>query len=191
MVKKVLLILSCFSLFITIDFFIDTYGKYLTDIDEQTEIKIARWKILVNGEDVRNSSTTEKTITPIFKDNKNIEDNVIAPGAEGYFDLIIDGSNADVSFKYNITTSINENSSVKDLIITGYSINNSEKIISNDAILEDNVLLNSENKIINIRVFIKWDESENSTMTNIEDTLATMTDEAKLDVSLTFTQILI
>lgn len=185
------MILSCFSLFITIDFFIDTYGKYLTDIDEQTEIKIARWKILVNGEDVRNSSTTEKTITPIFKDNKNIEDNVIAPGAEGYFDLIIDGSNADVSFKYNITTSINENSSVKDLIITGYSINNSEKIISNDAILEDNVLLNSENKIINIRVFIKWDESENSTMTNIEDTLATMTDEAKLDVSLTFTQILI
>lgn len=169
----------------------DTYGKYLTDLDEQTEIKIARWKILVNGDDVRNNSTTEKIITPVFKDNKNIEDNVIAPGAEGYFDLIIDGSNADVSFKYNIYTSINEDSSVKDLIITGYSINNEEKIISSDPNLEDTISLNSENKIINIRVFIKWDDSENSTMTNTEDTLATMTDGAKLDVSLTFTQVII
>lgn len=169
----------------------DTYGKYLTDLDEQTEIKIARWKILVNGDDVRNNSTTEKIITPVFKDNKNIEDNVIAPGAEGYFDLIIDGSNADVSFKYNIYTSINEDSSVKDLIITGYSINNEKKIISNDPNLEDTISLNSENKIINIRVFIKWDDSENSSMTNTEDTLATMTDGAKLDVSLTFTQVII
>lgn len=169
----------------------DTYGKYLTDIDEQTEIKIARWKILVNGDDVRNNEATEKTITPVFTGNKNIKDNVIAPGAEGYFDLIIDGSNADVSFKYTINTTVNENSSVKDLIITGYSINEEDIIETNETTLTETIPLNSENKVINIRVFIKWDDGENSIMTNEDDTLATITNDAKLDVSLTFTQVII
>lgn len=169
----------------------DTYGKYLTDIDEQTEIKIARWKILVNGDDVRNNEATEKTINPVFTGNKNIKDNVIAPGAEGYFDLIIDGSNADVSFKYTINTTVNENSSVKDLIITGYSINEEDIIETNETTLTETIPLSSENKVINIRVFIKWDDGENSIMTNEDDTLATITNDAKLDVSLTFTQVII
>ena len=134
---------------------------------------------------------TKKIITPIFTGNKNIEDNVIAPGAEGYFDLIIDGSNADVSFKYNINTTVNKDSSVKDLIITGYSINGGDIIETNETLLTDTIPLSSENKTINIRVFIKWEDGENSTMSNEDDTLATITNDAKLDVSLTFTQVII
>lgn len=183
--------MSCFSLFVSISFFTETYGKYLTDIDEETDIKIARWRILVNGTDVRNNSTAKTTITPVFTGNDNIKDNVIAPHAEGYFDLIIDGNDADVSFKYDIKTTVNKNSAVKDLIITGYSINNGEKIKTNESTISNTVPLTQENKTINIRVYIKWDDSDTSAMTNEEDTLATMSSEAKMDVSLTFTQVVL
>ena len=125
-----MIILSFLSLFISITTFKETYGKYVTDIDESANIKIARWRILINGEDVRNNSTSETVISPTFTGNDNIESNVIAPHAEGYFDLIIDGSDADVSFKYDVELAVNENSSVKDLIVTGYSINESEIIDS-------------------------------------------------------------
>ena len=189
--KTFLLLISCLSLFVSINFFVETYGKYVTSLEDETDIKIARWRILVNGDDVRANSTAGTTITPVFIGNENINDNVIAPHAEGYFDLIIDGSDADVSFKYDIDIAVNENSAVKDLIITGYSINDSEKVETNETVLSNVVPLTQDNKIINVRFFIKWDDGENSIMNNEDDTLATMGSNAKLDVSLKFTQVII
>ena len=191
--QKILILLSCVALFFSINTILDTYGKYFTKVDEEADIKIARWRILINGDDVRNNATTKETITPIFLGNENISSGVIAPHAEGYFDLIIDGSDADVSFKYDISINVNEASSVKDLIVTGYSINDGEIIPSTmDDVISNNVPLTQENKLINIRVFIKWDDSESSSMTNEDDTTATSNGvNAKLDVSLNFTQIII
>lgn len=185
-----MLLLAFFSLFACITTFKETYAKYVSNIDESANIKIARWRILLNGDDIRNSSTAESVITPIFTNNANIKDNVIAPHAEGYFDLIIDGTDADVSFKYDLDIKVNENSSVKDLIVTGYSINNSDIIQEVEGTISNNVLITKENKATTIRVYIKWDDSDDSSMDNKEDTVATISNvDAKLDVSLKFTQL--
>lgn len=189
--QRVLLLLSFVALLFSISTILNTYGKYFTSIDEKTNIKIARWKILINGNDIKNNSTATQTITPVFINNDNISDGVIAPHAVGYFDLIIDGSDADVSFKYDIETKVSEESSVKDLIVTGYSINNGDIIdCTIDDIISNNVALNQQDKLISIRIYIKWNDDENSTMTNIEDTSVTGMD-AKMDVSLTFTQVIL
>ena len=59
-------------------------------------------------------------------------------------------------------------------------------------IISNNVSLEQQNKLINIRVYIKWNDDETSIMTNEDDTLATSSNiNAKLDVSLTFTQIIL
>lgn len=185
--QKVLILISFLSLFVSISVFKETYGKYVTDIDESANIKIARWRILINGEDVRNNSTAESVIRPVFAGNNNIQDNVIAPHAEGYFDLIIDGTDADVSFKYEVNIKVSEDSSVQDLIVTGYSVDNNEKIETNEDTISNVVPITQENKLITIRVYIKWDD--NGSMDNDADTLATMTNvDAKMDVSLKFTQ---
>ena len=189
--QKILILLSCVALFFSINTIIDTYGKYFTSVEEDAEIKIARWRILINGEDVRNNASTKEIITPIFLGNENISSGVIAPHAEGYFDLIIDGSDADVSFKYDIVTKVSEDSSVQDLIITGYSVNDGEKIETSEGTISDVVPLSTDNKVINVRVYIKWDDSEESTMDNEQDTASTMGSDAKMDVSLTFTQVIL
>lgn len=195
--KKLLFCISCLFLIISLSVIKNTYAKYITSADGDANINIARWKILVNNQDIAQNKELSNVITPVFDGNDNIASNVIAPTAEGYFDILIDASNTDVSLKYEITTSDNADSAVSDLIISGYSIDDSERqqIVSDDGQIkiENEILYNSTDKDIKLRVFLKWndDETNGATMDNQADTNATKTDTnlAKVNVNLKFIQI--
>ena len=196
--KKQILILSLSFLIILSIFTIkQTYAKYITQTTSDANVSIARWKILVNNKDITTEKELTNIISPIFKGIDNIAANVIAPTAEGYFDMIIDASNTDVSLKYEITTSNNDNSIVKDMSISGYSLNDGEKqeIISKDnqIKIEDQIPYNSKNKELKIRVYLKWNDDENNgaTMDNKADTNTTTIKDglAKVNVHLKFIQL--
>lgn len=191
--QKLKLLLACISLLICISFIKETYAKYVTETSAGVDITIAKWKILVNNQDIVNNNNLTSTITPKFTGNTNIKDDVIAPGATGYFDLIIDPTNTDVTFSYEITSSVNENSSVKDLYITGYSINDNEEIKFKEEeqkIIKDTIFYEEQRIPTKIRVFISWQDGENETMNNIADTSATQIKDktAKVDVNIKFIQ---
>lgn len=192
--NKKITIPLCIICFLLCLFFIeDTYAKYITSTNESASMNIARWRILVNNKDIRENSTTNAVITPIFNGNDNINSGIIAPNSEGYFDLIIDATEADVSFKYKIEISVNQNSPVKDLITTKYIIDNGNEIpLERDNATIENTVLHKDNiKPINIRVYIKWDDSNEATMDNDADTEATkqVDNPAKMDVKLSFIQL--
>lgn len=192
MKKKITILITLLSILACIFFIKDSYAKYITSRNESTNMTVARWRILVNNNDIRNSNTANTVITPIFNGTDNIKEGIIAPTSEGYFDLIIDATEADVSFKYKIDLSVNENSIVKDLIATKYTINNGEEILldRNNQTIENTVLRINNTNIINIRVYIKWDDSENEVMNNKQDAEATNANgNAKMNVNLTFTQV--
>lgn len=191
--QKIKFILACISLIICLSFIKETYAKYITEASGQANITIAKWKILVNNEDVINNNNITQTITPNFTNNENIKDNVIAPGATGYFDLIIDPTNTDVTFSYEITTSIHKDSSVQDLIITGYSKDEGETITfskEEEKKITDIIFYNPENKSTKIRVYITWQDDETELMNNQADTSATLTENslAKVNVNIKFIQ---
>ncbi len=191
--KKITIPLCIICLSLCLFFIQDTYAKYITSTNESANMNIARWRILVNNKDIRENSTTNATITPIFNGNENINSNIIAPNSEGYFDLIIDATEADVSFKYKIEISVNQNSPVKDLIATKYIIDTTEEkpLERNNAVIENTVLHKDNTRPINIRVYIKWDDSNEATMDNDADTSATkqVDNPAKMDVKLSFIQL--
>ncbi len=193
MKKNILIIiLTFFSVILCIFFIQETYAKYLTSTTEETLLKIARWRILVNNNDIRDNKTANASITPVFDKNDNIAENIIAPTSTGYFDLIIDASEADVSFTYQIEITPNEDSPVKDLVAEAYSINSGEKIYltEENKIITQNIMQTDSSKTATIRVYIKWEDGENATMNNEEDTGATKsTTPAKLDIKLKFTQL--
>ena len=176
----------------------NTVAKYVTSASSNADINIARWQVLVNNEDVTSAATLNNIITPVFPGNNNIAQGVIAPSAEGYFDIVIDATNTDVSLRYEVTTSANEESIVQDLVLSGYSIDNGER----QEIVEDengnfkiqgDIRYNSQDKDVTLRVYIKWnDDAENgATMTNADDTSTTQEEEsvAKVNVNLKFIQI--
>ena len=187
--KKRLILLVVLSIILCLFFVQESLAKYITAADETANISIARWKILVNDEDIRDENTVNTVINPVFLGNDNIAENIIAPTSEGYFDLIIDATEADVSFKYKITLENADNAAVKDLKIKKYEINGVETLDTNGYI-EKEVLHKDNNQIINIRVYIYWDDSENSTMSNDDDTNATLIGSTDLKVNLSFTQII-
>lgn len=186
-----LLIFLCVCLFLYLG--VQIYAKYLTSANGNAEFSIASWNIKVNNLSIKNNSDISSTIVPVFPGTEHIAPNIIAPAAEGYFDLNFDFSDADVSFKYEITTSSDENSSVQDLVATGYSVDDG-KIINFETYnspIEDTIPLNSNISSRKIRVYIMWnDDEESQTMTNFDDALST-TDEnpALFNVNISFTQI--
>ena len=191
--KKILLILIgiciCFLLFYTIQI----YAKYLTSAEGSTTLTIANWNILVNDLSIKNNTDISNTIVPVFPGNEHIESGIIAPTVEGYFDLNLDFSNADVSFKYEISVTSDENSSVKDLVATGYSLDDGEKISFdnyNETISETITLSNNINTR-KVRVYIMWnDDDESQTMTNDDDTISTSSENPPLlNVNVSFTQV--
>lgn len=190
--KKRLILLVVLSIILCLFFVQESLAKYITAADETANISIARWKILVNDEDIRDENTVNTVINPVFLGNDNIAENIIAPTSEGYFDLIIDAREADVSFKFKISMSVNQNSSVKDLVATKYVVNGGESITMdiNNQTIENTVLYGNNNSTINIRVYIVWNDGDGSLMDNSADTLATTSgNSAMMNVSLNFTQV--
>lgn len=190
--KYFIYILAFISLVLCFFFIQESYAKYVSSTRENTEITVARWRILVNNNDIRNNSTTGASIVPVFPGNEHIAGGIIAPTSEGYFDLVIDATSADVSFKYNINLAVSSDSSVKDLVAFKYNINDGGDIVldkSNQTI--ENTVLHTENTSpIKIRVYVIWDDSDSASMDNSEDTRATMDNiPAKMDVNLSFIQV--
>ena len=195
--KQLLFCLSCLFFILSLSVIKNTYAKYITSASGDANIEIARWKILVNNQDVEENKELTNVITPVFEGNDNIASNVIAPTAEGYFDILIDASNTDVSLRYVITTSDNSESAVTDLEISGYAIDEGERqeIVSEDGQIkiENEILYNAEDKDIKLRVYLKWndDDTAGAVMDNAADTTATKTEGnmAKVNVNLKFIQI--
>lgn len=190
--KFILFLISlCFGILFII--FVQIYAKYLTSADGNTSLTIARWNIMVNDLSIKNNTDISNSIVPVFPGTEHISSNIIAPTVEGYFDLNLDFSDADVSFKYEITSGADENSSVKDLVATGYSINDGEKVEFenyNEPISEI-IPLSSGIKTRKIRIYIMWnDNADSQTMDNTADTLSTSSENPVLfHVNISFTQI--
>ncbi len=184
-----MLVLTLFSLLITMCMINETYAKYVSSATSTSETSIARWKILVNNDDITLGSTSTSLITPVFPGNNDIGANVLAPNAEGYFDIILDGSNVDVSFNYTITISVNENSPVTELVPTKFVADGVEQSFNGSNSIIGTVRYTDSEKVKNLRVYVKWDDSLD-VMTNQEDTDTTVGNQkGMLDVTISAIQI--
>ena len=189
--KYVMLILTIMSLMITFCMVNETYAKYVTSADATTSTSIARWRIIVNNDDITLGTTSSNLITPQFPGSEDIAANVLAPNTEGYFDLVLDGSNADVSFRYTITISNNQNSPVTELRATSYMIDGEEYEFEDedDTEITGEIRLTDTDRTRNIKVYVKWDDSL-GIMSNAQDTDTTTNNQkGMMDVRINAVQI--
>ena len=185
--KKIILFIALMSLFYCITLIQNTYAKYISSADANTNLTIARWNILVNSQDIVQNSNFTNRITPIFEGTSNIREGIVAPTAEGYFDVIINGENTDVSFEYTLEVEPSETNTVDDLVITAYELNNVRHSFYGS--VENSILLNDYIKSNNIRFYVKWDDdAATQTMSNADDTAATRGGVAAFDVTLNVIQ---
>lgn len=190
MKRKSILFLAAVFLCISIFFIVQTYAKYISGTSGTASIGIAKWNIIVNNLSIKENADISETIIPIFPGNSHIAENVIAPTAEGYFDIEFDFTNVDVSFVYKITISVNAHSVVEDLVATGYSIDSGSIVPfgSSDTSISEQIDYLDNIDFRTIRVYIMWDGTISS---NAVHTAASQipNGEALMDVNISFTQI--
>lgn len=180
--KRFRILILIISLSLSLSLMSNTYSRYVASTTGDLEVIFAKWQILVNETDITNNNSSQISLIPIIEENENIKSNTIAPSSKGYFDIIIDPSNVDVSFNYNITLDY-ENEDLPDLVITKYAIlDNSysegdqiEKISLTGNSIEgtlnyDNSIDNFEFEPFTIRVYFEWYEGENENMNDSADT---------------------
>ena len=191
--KKIILLFACLSLLVFMGGTAYTYAKYYSQTKRDIGTNIKKWNIKVNDIDIKNGTTLTDQIVATFTGSSHIADNTMAPSSEGYFDLVLDYSDVEVSFKYEI--SIEENTTIPDISIyklevDGIEIQGNGLTISNSIDIKNDT---SPDKKKNIKVYVKWndDESQGATMDNDEDTKVVIeNDTIKFNINLKFTQIL-
>ena len=186
--RKITFLLALLALFYCVSLIQSTYAKYLSTADADTNITIARWNILVNNQDISQNSNFSEVLEPTFTGNENIKDGVIAPTATGYFDITLDGSTTDVSFSYDISFSEADDNTVTDLKITKYEIDGHSYTYNGP--ISGNILLNDKNRALTVRVYVEWvDQTDDETMTNVDDTTAANSGVAKFKVNVNVIQL--
>lgn len=166
-----------------------SYAKYRKQIKGELNARIASWNIKVNNETINNKTDLTNTITPVIINNSYVKENVIAPGTTGYFDITLDAQNVDVDFTYEITSVIDEDNPLYDLIFNKYEIDGVEHTFTTDGVLTGEMVKNSEP--ISIRIYFEWYDESDNVMNNADDTAyATNEDNVNTNVkvSIHFTQ---
>jgi hypothetical protein len=174
--KKKITVFICIVISLVTMLFVaeNTFSKYREKVEIDVSADIARWNILVNNESILNKTKLVNNIVPIFPETTHSAANVISPGSSGYFDIIINSNEVDVSFSYTINIATSLESAVVDLVATGYKINptdNNNPISYNFLTgISGNVALSDTST--SIRIYIKWDDDSTATMDNVDDTAA-------------------
>lgn len=205
MQKRIKIILILLTLSVTLSFMSHTYSRYVADATSNVELSFAKWQILVNTEDITTGTTNNIEITPVIEENNNIKANTIAPSSKGYFDILVNPTNVEMSFDYKVTIDIlNEN--MPDILISKYAILSDTYVEGNEVTKQDItdneitgtlVFNNKENnfefKPFTIRVYFEWFEGTNELMDDEKDTsigLDAANNNTKLQIAaaITFTQ---
>lgn len=184
MFKKFRIVLLLAALSTTLCLMSNTYSRYVADTTGNIDALFSKWQILVKNEDITNSTNSSVTFTPHIEENANVKTNTIAPSSKGYFDIDIDPTNVEVSFKYTINLTM-QSEIIPDLMITKYSIvpesyvegtilptqNIENSVITND-MLFDNAIQDFAFEAFTIRIYFEWIEgtNNNETMNDAADT---------------------
>lgn len=175
--------------------FQSSLAKYRKQITGNINLEIAKWNIKINNEEVQNKSVLTNNIIPTFEGNEYTKDSVIAPGSKGYCDIIIDATNVDVNFTYEIEIVISEENKIEDLKTTGYTINPSNNDDENTiTAINENTTISGEithnTKETKIRLYFQWYDEEDNIMNNNEDTNVAIdeTSQAAIAAKIKFSQ---
>ena len=188
MKTRIKIMLVFMSLALTVSLMSNTYSRYVADTTGSLEVQFAKWKILVNKNDITSGNVSSIELTPVIDENENVVQNKLAPSSKGYFDIEIDPTNVDVSFDYEISLEVlNEN--IPDLLVTKYSLIKSDTDLDKDVIEMNDIVNNVISgtfryknvasgsdevfafKPFTIRVYFEWVDKEGvSTMNDEADT---------------------
>ena len=189
MKNKIIYIVCAIMIFISIYEIKNTYGLFESKKEIDIDKSVAKWNIYINDNNLNTTETfTIDNFT--FQETDTVAKDKIPPGILGWFDILIDARDTQVSIIYEITfdfTSLPSNITVEKI----EEINGREIIKTGPNTYSNYITLDDINNNVKdtIRVYIKSnnDEENNENDTNIG---IIKNNSIKIPVSITVSQYL-
>lgn len=162
--KKILYFCFITVAILSIIYLVNTYALLETNAQATITEDVGKWQIKLNNTDISHGITNSFNINNlVYTDNANIDDNVIAPGRSGYFDIVIDPSGTDVSIRYDITLNINSDDYPANINFNVADISDNSTIKSDINTYSGTIDLNNIklNKILTLRITVNWQDNIN------------------------------
>ncbi len=192
MKKKILLILACFWIIISLLLIGASYAKYISSIGTNASVGIDIWSVVINNTDILQNNNFSSQLSLQFPETEYHLENVIVPGAIGYFDLVIDTSEVSLPYKYSVTVVPDVTNEIADIRAIGFSTDgNNNQITYLDA--QHTEIYNTvypDSVSSSLRVYVEWFEESPATLNDAADTnIALDGDSAVIRANLTVEQI--
>ena len=196
--KKLLRILVLIMLIITLFQIANMYALYKDELQGEYTSLLGVWSIKVNetdlssGEENLTFNMTEDDLT--YVDSEHVKSQKLAPGAQAYFEIVIDPTNTDVSILYTLNIKLDEVTTAKLKLVNVE--NYFQKPGETEQFTNDDVYTNNENneheamipltrindKYVNhIRLYFEWEHIEEN---NASDSELGQTENAKISIPL-------
>ena len=100
---KVAIIIAILAIAVIIALAVSAWAKYISVFDGNVQNQVAKWSFKVNdSEEGAESFNLVNTIDA----NDTVQENKVAPGTKGHFDIKLDGSGSEVAINYIINADI-------------------------------------------------------------------------------------
>jgi hypothetical protein len=160
--KKIFFIFGLVATFLLLFKFSTSFALLESKAVHVVSSDVATWSIIINNTDISNSSTSFVIDQINWDSSDNVKEGKVAPGIGGYFDIIIDPSNTDVSIMYNLIFDFSslENTDIEVESIS--EISNNEIVRTGQNTYTGIINLSDINNGItnDIRVNLKWNNNE-------------------------------
>lgn len=95
----------------------NVYALLYSQVETDVSLQLGKWNIKVNNTDVTNDESKSYTIDTInLMNSQNVKEGKIAPGTKGNFQITIDPTYTQVSFRFDIIINSEESNSVLTIL---------------------------------------------------------------------------
>ncbi|MGM9879252.1 MAG: hypothetical protein ACI31R_04435 [Bacilli bacterium] len=161
--KKIYVCMALFILVLTIVIILKTYGLFESKTSLNVQSDVGKWVILINDTDITSGANTKFSVNEVvWNPSDNVKSGKLAPGVSGYFDIVIDPTDTDVSVRYDIDFDFSEFENTNIVVSSVEEVNNKAIVKTGQNKYTGVIPLNEiKDGVTNtIRVNIKWDNNE-------------------------------
>ena len=104
--KRGFIFIGCLLFLLILSFNI-TYGLFESNKDFNANMNVAKFNLFVNNNNIVDTKSFNINNITVLN-NENVLDGKIAPGVRGYFELILDPKDSDVSIYYEVSLDLKD-----------------------------------------------------------------------------------
>ena len=101
--RKLLMVVTPLFFLITIYLIVDTYSLFESNHVTTAVLDMAKWQVKINDDLIDGASSSFSVDVINWEGSEYVADGKVAPGMNGYFDVVIDPNGSEVSMRYDIS----------------------------------------------------------------------------------------